>query len=83
LFREGLFASRHYPALGDAFGQGPFPVAEGLHRWVVNLFNDGRIDEDVAQRVSRVVAAHLDGVGRQARAAAVAARRRYLGEEAL
>jgi hypothetical protein len=57
----GLFASRHYDALGGIFGPGSFPNAEALHRRVVNLFNDRHIDEENAERVTVEVLRHLDG----------------------
>lgn len=49
----GLFASRHYPALGD------FPVARELHRSVVNLFNDRYYSEEQARTTCGIVRAHL------------------------
>ncbi len=56
LFANGLFASRHYAALGEGF-----PVAERLHAEVVNLFNDRYFDEDQAERTARLVLRHLAG----------------------
>jgi hypothetical protein len=49
----GLFASRHYPPLGD------FPVARELHRTVVNLFNDRYYSEEQARTTCEIVRAHL------------------------
>lgn len=56
----GLFASRHYAALGDVFGGGTFPVAERLHAGIVNLFHDRHFDEWRARRVVDVVLRHLE-----------------------
>lgn len=56
LKEAGLFASRHYPALGD------FPVARGLHRTVVNLFNDRYYSEEQARTTCGIVRAHLNQV---------------------
>ena len=50
----GLFASRHYAALG-----GGFPVAERLHARIVNLFHDRHFDEGRARRLVDVVLRHL------------------------
>jgi hypothetical protein len=59
LFAAGLFASRHYAPLGGIFGAARFPVAERLHRGIVNLFNDGAFDEARAQRAAGLVLQHL------------------------
>jgi dTDP-4-amino-4,6-dideoxygalactose transaminase len=59
LFAAGLFASRHFAPLGQAFGGGPAPVAERLHGEVVNLFNDRNFDIPRARRVTAVVRDHL------------------------
>jgi hypothetical protein len=64
IFADGLFASRHYPALGPTFGEGgngSFPRAEALHAEVVNLFNDRNFDEEKAARVAALVRRHLAG----------------------
>ena len=53
-FAAGLFASRHYPALGD------FPVASRLHANIVNLFNDRYFTEAQARQMADLVRAHLD-----------------------
>jgi dTDP-4-amino-4,6-dideoxygalactose transaminase len=53
-FAAGLFASRHYAALGD------FPVAARLHAEIVNLFNDRHFTEAQAQQMAELVRAHLD-----------------------
>jgi hypothetical protein len=58
-FSSGLFASRHYATLGDAFGGGSFPAAEGLHANVVNLFNDRYFDQTRARRITELVLDHL------------------------
>jgi hypothetical protein len=53
IFAAGLFASRHYPALGA------FPIAERLHAKIVNLFNDRYFDEARARHVCELVLYHL------------------------
>jgi hypothetical protein len=58
VFAAGLFASRHYPSLGDP---GQFPVAERLHQRVVNLFNDRNFDERRARLVADLVVRHVGG----------------------
>ena len=58
IFAAGLFASSHYSSLGGVFGEGRFDNAEGLHRVVVNLFNDFRFNEEQALRVCQVVRDH-------------------------
>ncbi|HEX4966686.1 MAG TPA: hypothetical protein VF173_38100 [Thermoanaerobaculia bacterium] len=57
LFAAGLFASRHYASLGAA---GQFPVAERLHRQIVNLFNDRYFDAERARRAVDCVLRHLE-----------------------
>ncbi len=57
LFAEGLFASRHYPALGDA------PVAARLHAQIVNLFNDRYFTPEQARRATEIVNRHLSSRG--------------------
>jgi hypothetical protein len=59
LFAAGLFASRHYASLGGIFCADRFPVAERLHRCVVNLFNDRNFDEERARRSVDCVLGHL------------------------
>jgi hypothetical protein len=59
----GLFASRHYPSASGVFSEGRFPVAERLHRQVVNLFNDKNYDEDKALRSTRIILRHLKELG--------------------
>lgn len=56
LFAAGLFASRHYPSLGEGF-----PAAERLHGEVVNLFNDRYFDGERAERAAGLVLRHLGG----------------------
>jgi hypothetical protein len=53
LFAEGLFASRHYPPLGE------YPVAARLHSRIVNLFNDRSFRPEQARRAAEIVARHL------------------------
>jgi len=60
LFAEGLFASRHYAALGGIFSEEDrFPQAERLHREIINLFNDRYFGEEQAERAVRLVLEHL------------------------
>jgi hypothetical protein len=63
IFAAGLFASSHYadlsPVFGAGSGPGAAPVAERLHRRVVNLFNDGYFNEEQARRAAELVRAHL------------------------
>ncbi|HEV7509608.1 MAG TPA: hypothetical protein VGS07_32340 [Thermoanaerobaculia bacterium] len=63
LFAAGLFASRHYAPLGGIFSEERFPVAERLHRGIVNLFNDRYFDEERARRTVDCVLRHLAGCG--------------------
>jgi hypothetical protein len=58
IFDRGLFASRHYPALAPGF-----PIAEGLHASIVNLFNDRYFDRERAHAVAEVVLRHLSKRG--------------------
>lgn len=53
IFANGLFASRHYPAMAGC------PVATQLHAEVVNLFNDRHFDTERAQQVTELVSRHL------------------------
>ena len=53
---EGLFASGHYQSLAHVLGSMDAPVAERLHRDVVNLFNDRHFSVSQADRVARVLA---------------------------
>ena len=55
IFAAGLFASRHYQPITRAFGQDDAPVAEELHRRVINLFSDCYFDLERAHRVVEVV----------------------------
>jgi hypothetical protein len=56
VFASGLFASRHYPPLGD------FAMAARLHAGVVNLFNDRYFDAERAERISEIVLRHLETI---------------------
>jgi hypothetical protein len=55
LFAGGLFASRHYKPLTSSFGGGDAPIAEGVYRHVVNLFNDRYFSVDQANRAADIV----------------------------
>ncbi len=59
IFARGLFASSHYASLGGVISEGRFNSAEGLHRRVVNLFNDFRFNEEKALRVCEIVRDHV------------------------
>lgn len=59
LFQAGLFASRHYPPLISLSSDEDFPIAEQLHENVVNLFNDGNYDANMARRTAELVIEHL------------------------
>jgi hypothetical protein len=62
----GLFASRHYAALGGGiFADERFPQAEALHRAVVNLFNDRYYNEAQAVATARIVREHVAACGRE------------------
>lgn len=56
LFAQGLFASRHYPPLGE------FPVATQLHAEIVNLFNDRYFTSQQARRAAELVVRHLGAI---------------------
>jgi hypothetical protein len=53
IFAAGLFASRHYSPLAAS------PVAERVHRTIVNLFNDHHFTAEQARAATAVVARHL------------------------
>lgn len=53
LFAHGLFASRHYPPLGES------PVARKLHAEIVNLFNDRSFTRGQARQAAALVTHHL------------------------
>ncbi|MBN8450690.1 MAG: hypothetical protein J0M13_17140 [Candidatus Accumulibacter sp.] len=49
--RGGLFASGHYDSLAGMFGPGRAPLAETLHRYVINLFNDRYCSPEQAEHL--------------------------------
>ncbi|MBK8893852.1 MAG: hypothetical protein IPN64_07280 [Propionivibrio sp.] len=53
--RENLFASGFYDSLAGLFGPGTAPVAENLHRRVVNLFNDRYFSPEQAHKLTDVL----------------------------
>lgn len=53
--REGLYASGHYEPLTNSFGPGHAPVAEKVHRHVINLFNDRYFCPDQALKLVNVL----------------------------
>lgn len=53
IFNEGLFASRHYAAIGDC------KVAHTVHGQIVNLFNDPHCTAEQAVRTAEIVAKHV------------------------
>ena len=53
LFNHGLFASRHYRALGN------FPVAAKVHTEIVNLFNDRNFTKEQARLATEIVVRHV------------------------
>lgn len=55
VFDEGLFASSHYASVSPAFLKAKTPVADMLHNHVVNLFNDFRMTEESAVRISDII----------------------------
>ena len=63
IFGQGLFASSHYADLTPVFAGGAAPRAAGLHRQVVNLFNDRYFSEEQARRVAGLVREHLAAAG--------------------
>jgi dTDP-4-amino-4,6-dideoxygalactose transaminase len=52
IFNDGLFASSHYPALGNAPN---VPEAASLANNVINLFNDHHFDSQKAERVCEII----------------------------
>ncbi|MCR2026825.1 hypothetical protein [Anaerotruncus colihominis] len=57
IFREGLFASRHYQSLGNGvFSAKDFPKASEEHNQIVNLFNDCHYTEEMATRTAKIIA---------------------------
>ncbi len=55
----GLFASRHYAALGrGVFADEYFPQSEMIHRAIVNVFNDRYYDEGRAIATAQIVQEH-------------------------
>ena len=63
IFDRGLFASSHYADLTPVFSRGSAPLAQKLHRRVVNLFNDRYFTEEQAGRIVPLVREHLDSAG--------------------
>lgn len=55
IFSEGLFASSHYASVSPGFFKSLTPVADMLHNHVVNLFNDFRMTEESAVKISDVI----------------------------
>ena len=55
LKNEGLFVSNHYPSIGSIFNIKDFPVAEHLHKHVVNLFIDKHYSTDMAYKTARII----------------------------
>lgn len=62
IFREGLFASRHYQSLGNGlFSAKDFPRASEERNKIVNLFNDCHYTEEMATRTAKIIARVIDG----------------------
>ena len=59
IFRNGLFASSHYPSLAGIFDNHRAPFAEKLHKSIINLFNDFRFNEKKAQQIVEIVKKHI------------------------
>lgn len=55
IFYEGLFASSHYSSVSPNFLKASTPVADMLHNNVVNLFNDFRMTEESAVKISDII----------------------------
>lgn len=55
VFDEGLFASSHYSSVSPRFLKASTPVADMLHNNVVNLFNDFRMTEESAVKISDLI----------------------------
>jgi len=55
IFENKLFASSHYQSLVGIFGTGEQKNTERLHSKVINLFNDFRFNEEMAEKISNVV----------------------------
>jgi len=51
----GLFASGHYDSLVGVFGPGNAPIAQMLHRHVINLFNDHYFSSEQAIRLADIL----------------------------
>ena len=52
IFEAGGFASGHYRPATFLFGDDSTPIAAGLFRRVVNLFNDSHIEDKLAERIA-------------------------------
>lgn len=60
IFSEGLFASSHYASVSPGFLKALTPVADMLYKDVVNLFNDFRITEESAIKISDIILRECD-----------------------
>jgi hypothetical protein len=59
IFKQGLFASSHFPSLRGVFGQGSDHNAANLHSRVVNLFNNERFSPEQAEQTAAIVSRHI------------------------
>jgi len=56
IFSNGLFASGHYRPLSSLFGQKvETPVADKLHKEVINLFNDHYFTKEQAGKICQII----------------------------
>ena len=59
LFKAGLFASSHYAAVAPLYSNQNAPIAKELSRRIINLFNDGRFDEEMAEKTALIIKENL------------------------
>jgi len=59
IFEAGLFASSHYAAVAPLYSPQNAAVARDLSRKVMNLFNDERFDEAMAEKAARIIKENL------------------------
>jgi len=55
LFQNDLFASNHYLSIGSIVSKKKFPVAEWLHKHILNLFIDKHYTKEMAYKTSDII----------------------------
>lgn len=55
IFESSLFASSHYASISHIFNDDYSKNAEKLHKNVINLFNDHRIEKDAAEKIVEII----------------------------